>query len=491
MLLSCFSTTSAQIKKPSDKSEQIESVDTNSEKVSFSETQNSSAVKNQLYFFTVAGPEKVELNEPFWCDATLTCIQNIENAIVKIKIPAGLEYIESLPAATHTDNYLYWKFINLSQNEIKKIKIKYIPKAKRVIKVCGNAQMVAKDCFTTTVTKPVISIQKNGPETALLGEVIPYTILVKNNGDGVARNVVIKDTIPSGLEHSSKKKEIIARIGALAPGEGKNIKINLKTIVRGKHCNKVRVDTSNAGTSEDTACTTVLLQDIYISKTGTKKQFLNKRAKYAIVVKNPADVSLHDVVVKDTIPSETTLLSAPQGKVEGKTIIWNIAKLDPGKSETFNIVLTSTKAGTHVNYADVQTREGLRRKTSAKTLWEGFAALLIEVIDTVDPLLIGDQGKYIIKVTNQGTAKDTNIKITAVLPNEITPLTAKGATRATISSDGRTVSFAPCPSLAPKQTLTYEINVKAKSIGDARIKVLLKSDLIKTPVTEEESTHVY
>ena len=72
MLLSCFSTTSAQIKKPSDKSEQIESVDTNSEQVSFSETQNSSAVKNQLYLFTVAGTEKVELNETFWCDATLT-----------------------------------------------------------------------------------------------------------------------------------------------------------------------------------------------------------------------------------------------------------------------------------------------------------------------------------------------------------------------------------------------------------------------------------
>ncbi len=490
MLLSCFSTTSSEIKEPSDKSGQIESADTNSEKVSFSETQNSSA--NNLYFFTVAGPEKVELNEPFWCDATLTCIQNVENAIVKMKIPAGLEYIESLPRATHTNNYLYWKFINLSQNETKKIKIKYIPKAKRVIKVCGRAQMTAKDCFTTTVTKPVISIQKNGPETAILGDVIPYTILVKNNGDGVARNVVIKDNIPSGLEHSSKKKEIIAKIGVLAPGEEKNIKINLKTIVRGKHCNKVRVDTSNAGTSEDTACTTVLLQDVHISKTGTKQQFLNKKAEYAIVVKNPADVTLHNVIVKDTIPSETTLLSsAPQGKVEGKTIVWNLTKLDPGKSKTFNITLTSAKAGTHVNYADVQTREGLRRKTSAKTLWKGFAALLIEVIDTADPLLIGDQGKYIIKVSNQGTANDTNIKITAVLPNEITPLTAKGATSATISSDGRTVTFAPCPSLAPKQTLTYEINVKAKSLGDARIKVLLKSDLIKTPVTEEESTHVY
>ena len=498
----CSGTKPAKVEESSDKLEQIASIDTNSEEISLPEIQNPPTLQNQIsepivynknnsYIFSVAGPDTVELNQPFWCDVTLKVIQDFENAIVKLKIPEGLEYVESIPKAKVGDNYIFWKFPNLSKNDTKNIRVKYIPKNKSIIKICGKAQVTVNDCFKTTVTQPAIAIKKTGPKTAVVGEIINYTIAVKNNGDGIARSVVIKDIIPPGLKHLSKKKVFITRIGNLAPGQEKIINIPLKAVTRGKHCNKAIVNTSNAGTAEDTACTTILLQNIKITKTGPKEQFFNKKAKYVITVKNTEDSPLHDIVVTDTIPSETRLLSAPGGKVQGNTIVWKIAKLDPGQIKSFSLILTSSKAGTHVNYVNVNTREGLSRKAYAKTLWRGFAALLIEVVDVVDPLFIGEKGKYIIKVTNQGTGKDSNIKITAFFPPEITPTKAKGVTRATTLANGQMISFAPYPSLAPKQTLIYEIDVKANSVGDARIKVQLKSDLIKTPVTEEESTHVY
>jgi len=485
-----------------DETVQTDPINASSEETPLSGTQDSSTIreevaesavytKNNSYIFSVSGPETVELNEPFWCNATLTAVQDFQNVIVKMKIPEGLEYVESQPEASRGEDYIFWKFPVLSNNEIKNLRIKYIPKGKHIIQVCGKAQLIVNDCFRTTVTQPSISIQKSGQKTALLGETIPYTIIVKNNGDGVARGVIIKDTIPDGLAHASRRKEIITKIGELAPGEEKIIRIPLKGIKRGKHCNKVVVNTSNAGTAEDTACTTILQQDIQITKTGPREQYVNKRAKYVVVVKNTEDTPLHDIVVTDTIPPETKLISAPLGKVRGNTITWNIARLNPGQSKSFDLTLTTAQAGIHVNSVSVNTREGLRRKATARTLWKGFPALLIEVIDTVDPLLIGETGKYIIKITNQGTGNDSNVKITAFFPPEITPTRARGITRAAPTSDDQIISFAPYPTLAPKQTLTYEIDVRANSVGDARVKVLLKSDLIKTPVTEEESTHVY
>jgi hypothetical protein len=45
--------------------------------------------------------------------------------------------------------------------------------------------------------------------------------------------------------------------------------------------------------------------------------------------------------------------------------------------------------------------------------------------------------------------------------------------------------------LEPKQIVTWNIDARAQDVGDARLRVELMSDLIKAPVTEEESTHVY
>jgi hypothetical protein len=56
---------------------------------------------------------------------------------------------------------------------------------------------------------------------------------------------------------------------------------------------------------------------------------------------------------------------------------------------------------------------------------------------------------------------------------------------------GKTVTFAPLPSLAPKAQVTYKVIVKGNAAADARIKVSLTSDMIDSPVEETESTHIY
>ena len=42
-----------------------------------------------------------------------------------------------------------------------------------------------------------------------------------------------------------------------------------------------------------------------------------------------------------------------------------------------------------------------------------------------------------------------------------------------------------------QEVIVWKIKAKAIKTGDARIKIKMSSDLLKIPVTEEESTHVY
>jgi hypothetical protein len=111
------------------------------------------------------------------------------------------------------------------------------------------------------------------------------------------------------------------------------------------------------------------------------------------------------------------------------------------------------------------------------------------MVDTVDPICIGDTTVYRICVTNRGSAEDSNVKLVVHFSNELEAQNAHGPTRATVS--GNTVTFDPLDRLAPKQSVEYDITVKGVAVGDGRAEATLSSDALAAPVTDTESTHVY
>ena len=47
------------------------------------------------------------------------------------------------------------------------------------------------------------------------------------------------------------------------------------------------------------------------------------------------------------------------------------------------------------------------------------------------------------------------------------------------------------PTLAPKAAVTYKIVAKGVNVGDGHTLFKLTSDVLKSQITAEESTHVY
>ncbi|MCX7005208.1 MAG: hypothetical protein NTV22_18315, partial [bacterium] len=116
-------------------------------------------------------------------------------------------------------------------------------------------------------------------------------------------------------------------------------------------------------------------------------------------------------------------------------------------------------------------------------------AILVEIVDLEDPLITGEETTYKISVQNQGTKEDRNVAVSVKFPKELNPLSAAGSSDGTIKDS--IVTFKPYAALASKETLTYTIKAKAAQVGDGRVKLSVTSDFLKTPVVEEESTHVY
>ena len=58
--------------------------------------------------------------------------------------------------------------------------------------------------------------------------------------------------------------------------------------------------------------------------------------------------------------------------------------------------------------------------------FQGASALLVELVDTQDPVDVGAQTSYVITVKNQGMVPVTNIQVKALVPPEMRVMRARG-----------------------------------------------------------------
>ena len=435
-------------------------------------------------------PDMVAIDTPFDYNYTVIAKDKVKKVVVEEQIPAGTQYVSSTPEAEVSGSSVTWTLYNLQAGE--RVPLSLTVKATQVADLSNCATIVAypEACTTTQVGAPELAITKTTPnEQVLLGAGVPWNITVTNVGNFCAYDVVLTDTLPAGVSHDSGNSTLTTDLGTLAPGESRDVTINTRATATGEHCNTAVASSSNAASVQDDACVVVVEAGIDVVKEGTPMQFVGKRASYTITATNTGDVPLTDVVVTDTVPSQNRLLSAPGAQINGNTATW-MTTLGAGETKSFDLTVLGLEEGTFCNQVSASSSEyGLSGDDDACTEWRGYPALLIEVIDTEDPLLVGEQTTYVIQVTNQGTARDTNVGIEVQLPSELKVVSASGDTQGRIS--GNNVSFAPYPVLEAKQIIEFRVIAEAVAEGDARFRAQLKSDLLKSPVPEEESTQVY
>jgi uncharacterized repeat protein (TIGR01451 family) len=218
-------------------------------------------------------------------------------------------------------------------------------------------------------------------------------------------------------------------------------------------------------------------------------RYVKRPVAYQITLTNTGDAPAAQTVLTDTVPDSTEFVAASQGgSYDNGLITWNMGTLAPGESRNVDVTLKSRQVGVLRNTATARAICA-DAQASAETLIRGIPAILLEVVDLNDPIEVGSNVTYEIRVLNQGSAVGTNIRIVCTLANEQEYVSAAGPTDA--SFEERTVMFTALPSLAPKATATFRVTVRGAEAGDVRFKVTLTSDQIKRPVEETESTHIY
>jgi uncharacterized repeat protein (TIGR01451 family) len=154
-----------------------------------------------------------------------------------------------------------------------------------------------------------------------------------------------------------------------------------------------------------------------------------------------------------------------------------------------SLVTLPVEAGQQALKLRSTAERGVNAEKEHPVIIEGIAAMLVQTADTTDPVEVGGETSYEIRVLNQGSKAATNVRLTVALPPELKPLAAEGPTRHAI--EGNRVSFDGLARLAPKADATFRVRVQGLRPGDLRTRVQLMTDEMQSPVTNEESTRVF
>lgn len=212
--------------------------------------------------------------------------------------------------------------------------------------------------------------------------------------------------------------------------------------------------------------------------------------KVCLTIRNTGNVPESKTIVTLPIPEGARLDGVTDdGVAADGSVAWEISNLAPNGNKQICAVVSARELGSLSWNATASSVNVGPIQTACETKIVGVPAILLEVADIEDPVDVGKQVTYEIKVTNQGSADGTHIRLVCKLPASQEFITGSGVTL--VQAEAGTVTMETLSSLVPKAVASWRVVVKALKIDDARFRVELSSDQFERPITQVESTHLY
>ncbi|WP_158264812.1 DUF11 domain-containing protein [Blastopirellula marina] len=439
-------------------------------------------------------PAEIQVGKP----ATFSLIvKNVgqstaHDVVIRDSVPSGTALINTAPVAeTGVGGELLWKIGQIAPGEEKRLTMELMPQAEGDVGSVATVSFAAHATVRSRVTKPELTIEQTAAPTVLIGDNLLLAITVSNPGTGPATGVVLEEVVPENFTHPAGG-ELEFEIGTLKPGETRSLELTLKASKAGRTQNVLGIRGDGNLQTQTELNVEVIAPELQVSMVGPKLRYLDRPAKYQVSISNPGTAPAQNIDLITYLPKGMKFVdanNAGQYDANQHAVFWNLEELPPSQSGAVELTALPIEAGDQKIRVEGSARMGLAAQSETLVQVEGIVALFFEVADQADPIELGKDTTYDVRVVNQGSKTATNVRVAAILPPGMQGVDATGAAKGLVS--GNEVIFEPLARLLPKGEETFRIKVKGIAAGDQRIKVQVSSDEIPQPITKEESTRVY
>ncbi|MCH2181162.1 MAG: hypothetical protein MK108_04070 [Mariniblastus sp.] len=440
-------------------------------------------------------PREIQVNTPADFQLIVKNVGRITANQVEVhdQIPQGTELMQAMPQPERgSQGQVSWKLGSLRPGQEKRIDVRLKPTTPGVIGSVAHVTFAAQASMRTRVTRPILTIRHRTQPKVMIGDTITLDIAVKNEGDGPATNVYVQEDVPQQLTFEDGIRELEYPLGTLAPGQSKNVKLTLKASSAGKLNNTIVAFADGGLQSQHEVELEVVAPNLVATSDGPRKRYLRRQATHQLAVQNAGTARATNVEMVVRLPQGLRFVNTNnRGKYDRNThaVHWSMAELAPGQVATVDLTTVPMEVGDqNIRFealADLQQNTNVEHMMNVEHLTDIF----FDLDDVVDPIEVGSQTTYSLRIVNQGTQTANHVQVFVDMPEGIQPTAVEGDITSEIRE--QEILFAPITSLNPGDEITLKIHANGTRPGDHRIAVNLQSDGREINVTKQESTRVY
>lgn len=439
-------------------------------------------------------PKQVQVGMPARFTVTIHNVGKVAAVDVEVfdQIPRGARLMMTEPTAligSHSE--LVWQLGTIHPGEEATVVMEVEPIAEGEIGSIASVRFHAEATARCIVTKPVLVLKTSAPAKVLIGEEVTLRVELTNQGSGTAMNVVLDERVPAGLQHA-KGSDLKCEVGDLAAGASCEFELTMIATRPGPVANTLAAHADGNVNTQHRLELEVVTPALDVAVKGPSRRYLEREACYQLEFSNPGTATAKQVEFVAYLPSGLKFVRATNGghyNEADRTVHWRLQELPANESAHHELVAMPIESGQQEIRFQGTAEKGVTGQASKSVHVEGIAAIKFQMVDVTDPVEVGGETTYEVRVVNQGTKAASHVELAIFFPAGMQPTGANGPTAHVV--DQNRVIFKPLARLAPKADTTYYVRARGLRPGDMRIRVQLSTADMETPVLKEESTRVY
>ncbi len=414
-----------------------------------------------------------------------------KDIVVEAYFPRSVRLIDADPFPNESKDHLVWVFEHLAPGQEKTIEITMIPGRRGELATSATVRFTGVASAVLTVDEPQLRLAISGSKDVMVGESLTQVITVSNPGTGIAHDVVVHAKIPEGLEHS-RGKTVEMGIGSLGAGESRELRLPLSAVNGGDAVIVVEARGSSNLSQRAQVTVKIASPKLSVEVAGPGLRYVNRHAQYLVTVTNEGVASTDNVRVVYLVPEGFSFIKTDKGgkfEATSGSVSWFVGRMEAGQSTQLALDLNARQIGEYLHHVQASGENGTLATAKAATRVDGTSAIVMEVSDLDDPVEVGTQTAYEIRIRNDGSKAAHNLRIACELPAGVELIDAKGPTDPIIEKG--VLHFKAIGDLAAGAKVSYLVRVNGRVAGNFRMRAKLTSNASTEPLIVEEMTKFY
>lgn len=430
-------------------------------------------------------------------------VVNAAEVTVEDTVPGGCELVGSNPQAEQSGKKLIWKLGRIEAGKSKIIRVKVIPREEgdigtvaRVISVAETQSEIVP--ASRLEAQPIqtggkVRLTVTGPERVRVGETATLKFKLSNPNDEPLGKVTLQNLIPAGFKHPDGN-DLSYPVDELGGRQSIEVELELKAIRAGQFINRSVISMNGRVQSEsDTRIEIIDARGLRVETSDSGSMPIGQPTVQEIRLINEATIAATGVVIIDTLPSDLRFVKATHGgqyDPVSRKVRWELDSIPANETALLKLTVQPKTAGPHscvieVNQSGQQKQEAVESRVKAR----GISGLRLDIDHNEPSVLTGDDFTVEVRLKNRGNGADSNVELSLLLPPELEFVQARGPVRNRPAEVGRgqgkLISFQAMPEFGEQANAVFEMTLRAKAPGKAKMRAEVTSDEIPEAIAAE------